>query len=148
MSPNMAIRKKEHQLHKFLNHIGKTIVAAAASWAVGVSLYILFSPVTISGVRGTLRRDSSEVVEVFTRQQSWYETQGLWGVLVLVIFSGLYISAVRLAWRGKYRALAILSVFAFALSVVTGFSIGAAYLPAALALFVGSLLLLLSRFGW
>jgi len=136
------------RVHKYLTHSGKFIVAAAASWAVGVSLYVFFSPVTISGVTATRWRDSSEVVEVFTRQQSWYEMQGLWGVFVLVIFSGLYISAVRLAWRGKYRALVILSVFAFALSVVTGFSIGGAYLPAALALFVGALLLLLSRFGW
>jgi hypothetical protein len=122
---------------------GKFIVAIAAVWAVGASLYIFFSPVTISGVTATLRRDSSEVVEVFTRQQSWYEAQGLWGVLGLAIFCGLYILAVRLAWSGKYRALIILSVFAIGLSIVTGFSIGVAYLPAALGLFVGALLLLI-----
>lgn len=148
MFPSLTIRKTVHQLHKFLIHSGKFIVAAAASWAVGASLYIFLSPVTISGVTGTRWRDSSEVVEAFTRQQSWYEAQGLWGVFVLVIFSGLYISAVRLAWRGKYRALAILSVFAFGLTVVTGFSIGGAYLPAALGLIIGALVLLLSSFGW
>ena len=127
---------------------GKFIVAISALWAVGASLYIFFSPVTMSGVTGTLRRGSGEVVEVFTRQQSWYEAQGLWGVFVLVIFSGFYLLAVRLAWRGKYGVLAILSVIAIGLSIVTGFSIGAAYLPAALGLFVGALLLLSSRFGW
>ncbi len=127
---------------------GKFIVAISALWAVGASLYIFFLPVTMSGVTGTLRRGSGEVVEVFTRQQSWYEAQGLWGVFVLVIFSGFYLLAVRLAWRGKYGVLAILSVIAIGLSIVTGFSIGAAYLPAALGLFVGALLLLSSRFGW
>ena len=96
---------------------------------------------------GTLRRDSNEVVEVFTRQQSWYEAQGLWGVLVLLIFSGLYILAVRMTWTGKYKTLAFLSVLAIGLSIVTGFSIGAAYLPAALGLFVAALLLISSRFG-
>ena len=131
------------RLHKYLFHSGKTIVGIAAAWAVGVSLHILLSPVTISGVTATLRRDSSEVVEVFTRQQSWYEAQGLWGVLALVVFCGLYILAVRLAWSGKYRALVILSVFAIGLSIVSGFSIGAAYLPAALGLFVGALVLLI-----
>jgi hypothetical protein len=140
MTPdNYGIRR----LHKFLIHSGKFIVAMAAVWAVGASLYIFFSPVTISGMTATLRRDSSEVVEVFTRQQSWYEAQGLWGVLGLVIFCGLYILAVRLAWSGKYRALVILSVFAIGLSILTGFSIGAAYLPAALGLFVGALILLI-----
>ena len=122
-------------------------MAIATAWAVGASLYIFFSPVTISGVRGTVRRDLSEVVEVFTRQQSWYETQGLWGVIVLVIFGGFYLLALRVAWRGKYRALAIMGVVAVALSIVSGFSIGAAYLPAALGLFIGALLLLSSRFG-
>ena len=86
-------------MHKFLIQSGKFIVAIAAVWAVGASFYIFFSPVTISGVTGTLRRDSNEVVEVFTRQQSWYEAQGLWGVLVLVIFCGLYILAVRLVFE-------------------------------------------------
>ena len=125
-----------------LIHSGKTIVAIAAAWAVGASLYIFFSPVTISGVKGILRRDSSEVVEVFTRQQSWYEAQGLWGVLILVIFSGFYLLAFRVAWKGKYKALVVMGVIAIALSIVTGFSIGAAYLPAALGLFIGALLLL------
>ncbi len=134
-------------MQKFLIHGGKFIVAIAASWAVGASLYIFFSPVTISGVRGTMRRDSTEVVEFFTRQQSWYEAQGLWGVIVLVIFSGFYLLALRVAWRGKYRALAVMGVVAIALSIVTGFSIGAAYFPAALGLFIGALVLLSSRFG-
>ncbi len=102
---------------------------------------------TISGVRGTLLRDSSAVVEAFTRQQSWYEAQGLWGVLVLVIFGGFYLLALRVAWRGKYRALAVMGVVAVALSIVTGFSIGGAYLPAALGLLIGALVLLSSRFG-
>jgi len=113
-------------LHKFLIHSGKLIVATAAVWAVGASLYVFFSPVMTS-------RGSS----------SWYEAQGLWGVLVLAIFCGLYILAVRLAWSAKYRALVILSVLAIGLSIVTGFSIGAAYLPAALGLFVGALVLLI-----
>ena len=127
-------------LHKFLIHSGKTIVGMAAAWAVGVSLYILFSPVTISGVTATLWRDSSEVVEVFTRQQSWYEAQGLWGVLLIVIFGGFYLLALRVAWKGKYRALAVMGVVAIALSIVTGFSVGGAYLPSALGLLIGALL--------
>jgi hypothetical protein len=127
-------------MRNFLNQSGKIIVAIAAAWAVGASLTIFFSPVSISGVTATLRRDSSEVVEVFTRQQSWYQAQGLWGVLVLVIISGFYLLALRVAWRGRYRALMVMGVVAVALSIVTGFSIGAAYLPAALGLFTGALL--------
>ena len=124
---------------------GKFAVTIAASWAIGASLYIFFSPMSAQVV--TARRvfgDSRDIVETFTRQ-SWYEAQGLWGVCVLAIFAGLYLLAVQLAWRSRYTALAILSVIAIALSIVGGFSIGGVYLPAALGLFVGTLLLLSSR---
>jgi len=104
-------------VHKLLVRGGKLFVAIAATWAVGASLYIF----------------------------SWYEARGLWGILWLVLFSGLYLLAVRAAWRGNDIALAIMSVTAVALSIVTGFSIGGAYLPAALGLFIGALMFLSSR---
>ena len=132
-------------MHKFLIHTGRLIIVIAAAWEVGASLYIFHSPVTAHGVTGIMLRDSSEIVETFTRDQSWYEAQGLWGVLVLVIFSGLYLLSVRIAWRGNYMALAIVCVVALALSIVAGFSIGGAYLPAALGLLIGTLVLLLCR---
>jgi len=42
-------------------------------------------------------------------------------------------------------ALAIMSVTAVALPIVTGFSIGGVYLPAALGLFIGTLMFLSSK---
>jgi hypothetical protein len=134
-----------HQVHKLLVRSGKLIVAIAATWAVAASLYIFFSPVSMHGVTGVMLRDSSTVVEAFTREQSWYEARGLWGILWLVFFSGLYLLAVRAAWRGNHIALGIMSVTAIALSIVTGFSIGGAYLPAALGLFIGTLVFLSSK---
>ena len=121
--------------------VGRFIVALAASWAVGASFYIFFTPVNMSGVSSSLRHDTGEIVEVFTRQQSWYEAQGRWGVLVLVIFAAFYVLALPVAWRGNSKGLIIMAVFAIALSVISAFSIGAAYLPAALGLLAGSLLL-------
>jgi hypothetical protein len=134
-----------HQVHHLLVRGGKIFVAIGATWAVGASLYIFSSPVSIHGVTGVMLRDSSTVVEAFTREQSWYEAQGVWGTLWLVVFSGLYLLAVWVAWSGNYTALAIMSVTAVVLSVVTGFSIGGAYLPAALSLFIGTLMLLSSK---
>jgi len=124
---------------------GKVIVAIAATWALGASLYIFFSPVSVHGVSSVMLRDSTIVLEDFAREQSWYEAQGLWGVLWLVIFSGLYLLAMRVAWRGNIKALAIVSAIAIVLSIVTGFSIGGAYLPAALGLLIGTVTFILSR---
>ena len=132
-------------MQKLLVHGGKLIVAIAATWTVGASLYIFSSPVSVHGVKELLLHDSTTVVEVFTREQSWYEAQGLWGIFWLAFFSGFYLLAVRVAWKGNHIALAILGVAAIALSIVTGFSIGGAYLPAALGLFIGALMFLSSR---
>jgi hypothetical protein len=130
---------------KYLIQGGKLTVAIAATWAVGASLHIFSSPVSVHGVADVMLRDSSTVVEAFAREQSWYEARGIWGILWLVLFSGLHLMAVRVAWRGKYIALAIMSVAAVALSIITGFSIGRAYLPAALGLFTATLMLLSSK---
>ena len=132
-------------MREFLVRGGKLMVAIAAIWAVGASIYIFSLPTPVNGVFDVIFRDSGAVVEAFTREQSWYEAQGLWGTLWLVLFSGLYLLAVRVAWSGNHKALAIMSATAIALSVVTGFSIGSAYLPAALGLFVGSLMFLSSN---
>ena len=132
-------------MHKLLVRGGQLIVVLAATLAVGASLYIFSLPVSVHGVTDLMLRDSSTVVQAFTREQSWYEARGLWGILWLVIFSGLYLLAIRVAWRGNHLALAIMSVIAVALSIVAGFSIGGTYLPAALGLFIGTLMLLSSR---
>jgi predicted membrane chloride channel (bestrophin family) len=134
-----------HQVHTLLVRGGELIVALAATWAVGASLYIFSSPISVHGVTDVMLRDSSTVVTAFTREQSWYEAQGLWGILWLVFFSGLYLLAAWVAWSGNHIALAIMSVTAVALSIVTGFSIGGAYLPAALGLFIGPLMFLSSK---
>ena len=133
-------------MRELLVHGGRLIVAIAATWAVGTSLYILSLPVSAHGVTAIMLRDSSTVMEAFTREQSWYEAQGLLGILWLVLFSGLYLLAVRAAWRDNHLALAGMSVAAVALSVITGFSIGGAYLPAALGLCIATAIFLSSKF--
>ncbi len=75
-------------MHKHLVRGGKLMVAIAATWAIGASLYILSSPVSVHGVTDLMLRDSSTVVEAFTREQSWYEARGLWGILWLVFSVG------------------------------------------------------------
>ena len=124
---------------------GKSFVAISTLWAIGASFYILFAPISGQGV--TLRRNSGEPLSFVdtTTEQSWYEAQGLWGVFVLVIFAGLYLLAVRMAWKSNYVALAILSVIAVALSIITGFSVGGIYMPAALGLLLGTLMIFSSK---
>lgn len=132
-------------MHKLLVRGGKLLVAIAAAWAVGASLYIFSMPVTMRGVTGFMMPNSGSVLETPTTEQSWYAAHGLWGTFLLVFFSGLYLVAIRAAWTGHHVSLAIISVAAVVLSVVTGFSIGGAYLPAALGLLIGSVMFLSSK---
>jgi len=129
-----------------LIYVGRSFVVVATSWAIGASTYILFSPFSGQGV--TSRADfgvPGSLVETFTTEQSWYEAQGIAGVLVLVIFSSLYLLSVHLAWRASYIALFVLSVIAFALSIVAGFSVGGLYFPSAVGLLIGALIFLTVR---
>ncbi len=130
---------------RMLIYGGKLTVAIATAWAIGASLYIFFAPITIVSTPSKLFRDSTVVVETFTRELSRFEAQGLWGVFVLLMFAGLYLLSARLAWRSQYTGLTILSLIAITMSIIAGFSIGGISLPAALGLLAGALVLLSSR---
>lgn len=106
---------------------GKLLAGVACAWAVGTSVFVA----------------TSRVAEA--HDQPWFQAHGPWGMAWLFLFCGLYLLAVRLAWQGKYAAQAGVAIAAVALSVITGFSIGGAYLPAALALGLSTLVLAASR---
>ena len=106
---------------------GKLLAGVAAAWAVGTSVFVATSRVAAA------------------HDQPWFQAHGPWGMAWLFLFCGLYLLAVRLAWQGKYAAQAGVAIAAVALSVITGFSIGSAYLPAALGLLIATLMLLSSR---
>ena len=122
-------------------YIGKLVVMLATVWAIGVSAYLLFSPITIHGITATTVSNGSGSVEHFTLQQSWYQVQGLWGSLVLVLVAGFYSIGLYLAWRTAYARLAVLSVIALIFSYLAGFSIGLLYVPSAVGLTLGTALL-------
>jgi hypothetical protein len=126
-------------------YFGKLFIFLAALWAVGASLYIFFAPLTIQRVESISSGSTPATAGESTFQTSWYNVQGLWGVIVLILFAGFYLWALALAYRGRYTGLIILSLVALLLSFLTGFSIGGFYLPAALTLLAGALVLSLSR---
>ena len=125
----------------------------AAMWAIGAGIYLLLSPTVIHQVivvrptivLGLTSADGSQTIEELSRQSSWYEVQGVWGVIVLLIFALLYSSTALLASRKRLVALAIASSLALMLTVLAGFSIGLLYIPALLMVVVGWLTLGLAK---
>ena len=117
----------------------------AALLAIGASIYFLLSPTTIQEVVATTSANGSQTIEELSRQASWYEVQGVWGVVVLLIFALLYSSTAYLASRNRLVALAIASASALMLTILAGFSIGPLYIPALLMVVVGWLTLGLGK---
>jgi hypothetical protein len=110
---------------------------AAAVWSVAASVYVLLSPLTVHEVRASRSANGSFIPEEITRQASWYEMQGLWGVIVIAIFASLFILIALLALKERYLPLLAISLLATILVFLTGFSVGPFYLPAVAALLLG-----------
>jgi len=124
---------------------GKLLVSIAAGLAALASLYILFSPVNVQIMTASAVSGGSEMARETILRQSWCQAQGPWGVIVLILFSGLYGWGYNLAHKEYYTWLGVLSLGLLSLSYVAGFSIGLLYLPAALVLLAGAGLLIFSR---
>ena len=104
-------------MHERLILSGKVLAGVASAWAVGASICIATSNIALGPI----------------------------GAAWLFAFCGLYLLALRFAWRVNPAALAGFALAATALSVITGFSIGSAYLPGVLALVLSTLFLATSR---
>lgn len=130
---------------KFFTRLALIFFVFAALWSLGGSIYLLASPVSIHERRAESTANGSEFVEEVNKQASWYEVQGLWGVIVLLIFALLFSSAAFFAFKGKYIALAVTSFLAVTLTFLAGLSVGPIYLLAVFAVLAGWLMLGLAR---
>ncbi|MHB0914895.1 MAG: hypothetical protein ACYC4M_04325 [Thermoleophilia bacterium] len=114
----------------------------AAFWVLGVSLYILFAPhgTGLSSTTGPGGKITQSVV-----RSSFYDVQGQWGVFLVAVFALLYMSTALSALLKYTALLAITSIVACALTIVSGLSIGLLYFPAMLAVLTGWMVLGISR---
>ena len=130
---------------QFIDRLYRIPFLLAALLAIGASIYLLLSPTTSQEFVATTSANGSKTIEELSRQASWYEVQGVWGVVVLLVFALLYSSTAYLALRNRLVALAIASALALMLTILAGFSIGLLYIPALLTVVVGWLALGLGK---
>ena len=110
---------------------------AAGLWSIAAGIYLLLTPLTVQETTASATAGGAPTTEQITRQVSWYQVQGLWGVLVLIVFAALYAAVGLFAWRNHLVAAALASLAATTLTFLAGFSIGPFYLPATLAVLLG-----------
>lgn len=109
----------------------------AAIWGVLAGLFILFVPM---GTSVSVTVTSNGVGDTTITHPSFFEMQGWWGVGILIAFAALYYGPFHFFRRGSRALAALFAVAAIVLTVLAGFSIGLFYLPAALMLLVGLIL--------
>jgi len=126
--------------------IGRTLLLAAGLWSIAAGIYLLLTPMTVQEITASATADGAQTTEQITRQVSWYQVQGLWGVFILIVFAALYASIGLFARRHHLVAAALASLAATTLTFLAGFSIGPFYLPATLAVLLGWLALGIGKF--
>jgi hypothetical protein len=121
----------------------KTILFAAPKWLFRFgSLWAILAGFIIffySGA-GSVSASSESGVQI-VRHLSWLESQGWWGVAILIIFALLFYAVLHFYQRGRLAWTLIFGLAVITLSVLAGFSIGAVYWPGSFAVLIGLLLL-------
>jgi hypothetical protein len=121
--------------------------AFAALSSLGAGLWILLTPLSIQEIRVVSPGESPAEGEISTQQVSWYKAQGVWGVVILVVFAGLFVGGATFGIQKRLLPTAIFTVISLILTYLAGFSIGPFYLPAVVASILGLGLLVISKWN-
>jgi hypothetical protein len=122
--------------------VSPILAAISAIWCVIVGGWIWFTPVRYSGIVGGFGRPDQHVV-----QYRAFSEISHFGPLPLIIPTVLAILATWAAWRGRRVGLGGSALFFAGFTIIAGFSIGGAYLPAAGSLILATLLAMLFGSG-
>lgn len=128
-----------------LNRAAKWLFLAAALWSIVASGWLFFAPtiqVTQTAVveadGGT---DDNQALSTSVERLSWFQSQGWTGIVVLLLFVGLYAGAASMIWWQYSWIGAGLSLFALLLTALARLSVGPLYFPSAAAVIVALVLL-------
>ncbi len=129
------------QIHEAVIKTTRLLSAAAAIWCLGVSLVVGFSPVIRTGYEGTASGAVSDRDALY-RVESFRQYAGPVGVFILTLLCLLAVAAFAGVLQGRRILYTVCSIMLLALSVVTAFSVGSPFIPAAVVL------VLVSLVGW
>jgi cell division protein FtsW (lipid II flippase) len=124
-------------------NLPRNLLILAAILALIASIIILYSSSLIT--QTTVNEDGTE--ETVVSQQSWYQVQGDWGVITVLIFAIVYVLPYYLSSKDLLAPAAFFAILALVLTWLAGFSIGFYYLPAAGALFLSYIALGVGKLG-
>ncbi len=123
------------------------LLTFAGVWAVGIGFWMIATPLHVSEVIAVSERGSSLEQAINEHQVSFYSVQGMWGITILLVFALLYGVSAWLYVRDRQGAALVTGSAALVLTYLAGFSVGPAYLPAALATLAAVVIIALRFIG-
>lgn len=110
----------------------------AAAWGFIAGLLIFLLPF---GSRASAEVSSSGAEQISVAPTYFFETQGWWGIFILIIFAGLYYGPFHFYRRGSKGMAVLFGIVAVIISILAGFSIGPFYFIGSLAIVIGLILM-------
>lgn len=123
--------------NRFVRNLVIIPLAFSSIWSWLAGFWLLLRA---AGTRVTQTVDPGGVGEVVTEHIPWYQAQGWWGIVILLVFMAFYTAPLYFYQRQRTTLFIIFTLAAIILTWISGFSIGLVYLPAASVLFLGLLL--------
>jgi hypothetical protein len=124
-----------------MKNLPRTFLILAFFLALAASLLILSSSSHITET--TVYEDGAQ--ETTVRQLSWYQAQGTWGVMIVLIFAVVYALPYFLSSKDFLALAAHFALLALVLTWMAIFSIGPYYFPSAGALILSYMALGVAR---
>jgi hypothetical protein len=129
-------------MNRLLQRLKFILFLFAALWAIVAGLWLALSPYAIEVITASGDTTGAAISETSTKQVSFYAVQGAQGIFVLVVFVLLYSSGPYLLRIGHPWLAVVGNALALTLTLLAGFSVGPAYLPAAMAAVISIALIL------
>lgn len=120
-------------MRSHLNTLVRLLFTFACLWGVLASIMVRAT------AGGSMVTESNGITT--TRNLSWVEMQGAWGVAILLIFAFLYYGPLHFFRRNQLGLSGLFAAAACILTLLAGFSIGGYYFVGGVALALGLTLL-------
>lgn len=133
----MAAGLLEFDMRSRLNTLIRLLFSFACLWGVLAGVMVLTTA-------GAMMVTESNGITT-SRNLSWVEMQGAWGVAILVIFAALYYGPLHFFLRERRGLSGLFAAAGCILTLLAGFSIGGYYFVGGVALLLGLLLLPFNR---
>ena len=131
---------------KVLITIRRVLAVIAAVWALAVTInFLFFARIKYESTSVTSTNGQPQVTTTSSGEYTWISSAGLVGLAIMFSFTLLLAAPAAAEWRGSLAVAAPVSILALTATFIVRYSIGGMYLPGAVVVFLGAVLLAVEK---